>query len=95
MPYLPLALGLAERYMATGRLGWLAALPVVLGLQLTLGHFQVQTWTGGLVVLTCLWRAAFGHQPYRRAVASILAVVLGMALAAVQAPARAGSLPSW
>jgi len=89
MPYLPLALGLAERYMATGRLGWLAALPLVLGLQWTLGHFQIQTWTGGLVILTGLWRAAFGHRPYRWAFALILAVVLGMALAAVQLG------PSW
>ncbi len=45
--------------MATGRLVWLAALPLVLGLQWTLGHFQIQTWTGGLVIVTGLWRAAF------------------------------------
>ena len=44
--------------MATGRPAWLALLPVALGLQWTLGHFQIQTWTGGLVVLTGLWRAA-------------------------------------
>ena len=89
MPYLPLALGLAERFMATGRLGWLAALPLVLGLQWTLGHFQIQTWTGGLVILTGLWRAAFDRRPWRRAFALILAVVWGAALAAVQLG------PSW
>ena len=50
LPYLPLALGIAERFLATGRLGWLAALPLTLGLQWTLGHFQIQTWTGGLVI---------------------------------------------
>ena len=49
MPYLPLALGLAERFMASGRPAWLALLPLALGLQWTLGHFQIQTWTGGLV----------------------------------------------
>ena len=56
MPYLPLALGLAERFMASGRPAWLVLLSLVLGLQWTLGHFQIQTWTGGLVILTGLWR---------------------------------------
>jgi hypothetical protein len=89
MPYLPLALGLAERFLATGRLGWLAALPITLGLQWTLGHFQIQTWTGGLVIMTGLWRAAFDRRPWRRALALILAVAWGVALAAVQLG------PSW
>ncbi len=84
MPYLPLALGLAERFLATGRLGWLAALPVALGLQWTLGHFQIQTWTGGLVILTGLWRIAFDRRPWGRALAIILAVGWGAALAAIQ-----------
>jgi hypothetical protein len=84
MPYLPLALGIAERFMASGRPGWFAALPMVLGLQWTLGHFQVQTWTGGLVILTGLWRAAVDHRPWRRAVMLVLAVAWGAALAAVQ-----------
>jgi len=89
MPYLPLALGIAERYMATGGMGWLAALPLVLGLQWTLGHFQVQTWTGGLVVLTGLWRAVIDHRPWKRALALILGTTCGVALAAVQLG------PSW
>src|SRR5262249_49171806 len=89
MPYLPLALGIAERFMATGRLAWLAALPAVLGLQWTLGHFQIQTWTGGLVILIGLWRAAVDRRPWRRSIALILAVPWGAALAAVQLG------PSW
>jgi hypothetical protein len=89
MPYLPLALGIAERFMATGRLAWLAALPVVLGLQWTLGHFQIQTWTGGLVILVGLWRAAIDRRPWRRNMALVLAVPWGAALAAVQLG------PSW
>ncbi|MGP0067514.1 MAG: hypothetical protein ACLQGP_28455 [Isosphaeraceae bacterium] len=84
MPYLPMALGLAERFLATGRLGWLAALPITLGLQWTLGHFQIQTWTGGLIIATGLWRTAFDRRPWRRAFALVLAVVWGAALAAVQ-----------
>jgi hypothetical protein len=89
MPYLPLALGLAERYMATGRLAWLLALPAALCLQWTLGHFQIQTWTGGLVVLVGLWRAALDRRPWRRSIALILAVGWGVGLAAVQLG------PSW
>src|SRR5262245_38345182 len=54
MPYLPLALGLAERFMRSGRPAWLVLVAIVLGLQWTHGHFQIQTWTGGLVVLTGL-----------------------------------------
>ncbi len=89
LPYLPLALGLAERFMKSGRPAWLVPLPLVLGLQWTLGHFQIQTWTGGLVVLTGLWRAAVDRRPSRRALALIVAVVWGAALAAVQLG------PSW
>jgi hypothetical protein len=89
MPYLPLALGIAERFLATGSLGWLASLPLTLGLQWTLGHFQIQTWTGGLIIVTGLWRAAVDRLPWRRAQAVVLAVAWGMALAAIQLG------PSW
>ena len=84
MPYLPLALAIAERYMASGRIVWLALLALCLGLQWTLGHFQIQTWTGGLVILTGLWRAAFDGRPWRRALGLIAATGWGAALAAVQ-----------
>ena len=55
LPYLPLTLGLAERYLSDGRLAWLPALALALGTQFLLGHFQLQTWTAGLVVLTAAW----------------------------------------
>jgi hypothetical protein len=89
MPYLPLALGIAERFMATGKLAWLVALPAVLGLQWTLGHFQIQTWTGLLILLVGLWRAAVDRRPWRRAFGLVLAIPWGAALAAVQIG------PSW
>ena len=57
MPYLPLCLLLADRYAATGRLPWLAGLALAWGLQITLGHFQIQMWTGGLALLAGAWRA--------------------------------------
>ncbi len=57
MPYLPLCLLLADRYVVTGRFLWLAGLALAWGTQLTLGHFQIQMWTAGLVLLCSLWRA--------------------------------------
>ncbi len=51
LPYLPLCLLLADRYAATGRFAWLAGLALAWGTQLTLGHFQIQMWTAGLVLL--------------------------------------------
>jgi hypothetical protein len=87
--YLPLALGIAERFMVTGRSIWLAALPLTLGLQWTVGHFQIQMWTSGLVVLTGIWRAVIDRWPWRRAVGVLLATGWGAAVAAVQLG------PSW
>ena len=57
MPYLPLCLLLADRFMMTGKLIWLAGLALAWGTQLTLGHFQIQMWTAGLVLLAGAWRA--------------------------------------
>ncbi len=56
MPYLPLCLLLADRYAATGRPAWLAGLAMAWGTQVTLGHFQIQMWTAGLVLLAGAWR---------------------------------------
>src|SRR5262245_49855126 len=57
MPFLPLCLLLADRYASTGRLAWLAGLAIAWGVQVTLGHFQIQMWTAGLVLLAGGWRA--------------------------------------
>ena len=84
MPYLPLALLLAGRYAATGRAVWLAALALALGTQWTVGHFQVQMWTGGLALLTGAWRVVADRRPWRRAFGLAVAVVWGGGVAAVQ-----------
>ena len=55
MPYLPLCLLLADRYATTSRFVWLAGLGLAWGIQITLGHFQIQMWTGGLVLFTGGW----------------------------------------
>ncbi len=57
MPLLPACLILADRYAATGRPVWLAGLAIAWGTQVTLGHFQIQMWTAGLVLLAGGWRA--------------------------------------
>jgi len=84
MPYLPLALAIAERYLASGRIFWLALLALCLGFQWSVGHFQIQMWTGGLVVFLGLWRALGDGRPWRRALGLIAGTGWGAALAAVQ-----------
>ncbi len=84
MPYLPLALSITERYMTGGGVIWLALLALVLGIQWTLGHFQFQMWTGGLVILTALWRAGLCRRLWFRALSVIGATAWGAAIAAVQ-----------
>ncbi len=73
MPYMPLCLLLAHRFMTSGNLLWIPGLALAWGTQLTLGHFQIQMWTAGLVILSSLlhvetvgkgkylviWRTAF------------------------------------
>ena len=84
LPYLPLSLMLAERYMAAGGISHLALLALALGAQFTLGHFQIQTWTAGLVLFTGLWRSWADKRPWRRAAGLIVAVGWAGAVAAVQ-----------
>jgi hypothetical protein len=47
---------LADHYVATGKLVWVASLAIAWGIQLTIGHFQIQMWTAGLVLLLGTWR---------------------------------------
>lgn len=82
--YLPLALWLAERYLARGGLVWMVLLGLAWGVQLTLGHFQLQMWTGCLVLITAAWRVAVNRQPWQRGLGLIAALGWGAALAAVQ-----------
>ena len=52
MPYLPLCLLAADRFAKEGRAAWLALLALAWGVQVTLGHFQIQSWTAGLALVT-------------------------------------------
>jgi hypothetical protein len=84
LPYLPLALLLAEWYLASGRAVGLILLAVAWGAQLTLGHFQLQWWTAGLLLFLGLWRAAFDGRPRFRVLAIVLALAWGAAMASIQ-----------
>jgi hypothetical protein len=90
LPYLPLCLLLADRYATTGRLAWLAGLALAWGMQLTLGHFQIQMWTAGLVLLAggcrALLSAGESGRPARpgRIVGLALGLGWGSAIAWVQ-----------
>ena len=56
MPWLLLCLLFADRYAQTGRLLLAGGTGPGLGAQITLGHFQIQMWTAGLVMLAGSWR---------------------------------------
>ena len=87
LAYLPLTLYLTERHLAEGGTLWLGCLALALGAQFTLGHFQIQMWTAGLVVLTTLVRTAplLKNQPRARSQALTRAagifVAAGLAVA--------------
>ncbi len=88
MLYLPLCLLLADRYAITGRLVWLAGLAIAWGAQITLGHFQIQMWTAGLVLVAGGWRALVGAGDIPRKLGRIAGLVVGLcwgaAVASVQ-----------
>lgn len=84
MPYLPLAMALTERLFASGNLGWAAALALSLGAQWTMGHFQIQAWSNGLVLVIALWRVMVDGRSWRRGAEVLAAVALGIGLAAIQ-----------
>ena len=84
MPYVPLCLLLGDRYVATGRLVWLAALALAWGVQIVIGHFQIQAWTAGLILLTGGWKIAIDHLPKSRWLGLAGALIWGAAVAWVQ-----------
>jgi hypothetical protein len=86
MPYLPFCLFLAERFLASGKPGWLASLALSWGFQVFLGHFQIQLWTAGLATLTalCHWRRLGGTASGRRVAALVFGLFWGGMIAWVQ-----------
>jgi hypothetical protein len=84
LPFLPLALLLTEKYVATGRSVWLALLALAWGAQLTLGHFQLPMWTAGLVLLTGYWRLIADRGVRWRVLGLPFALAWGAGIAAVQ-----------
>jgi hypothetical protein len=66
MPYLPLCLLLADRFMSTGSLVWLSSLAIAWGIQLTIGHFQIQMWTAGLVLIFGMSRVWAAGELWKR-----------------------------
>jgi hypothetical protein len=84
LPFMPLCLLLAEWYLAGGRRIGLVLLASAWACQLTLGHFQLQLWTAGLVALVALWRALLDGRPWRRLPAVMAALGWGAAMASVQ-----------
>ncbi|WP_337173197.1 hypothetical protein [Paludisphaera sp.] len=84
LAYLPLCLLAAGRIMAGGGLGWVAALGLAFGVQLTVGHFQAQSWTAGLVVASASWMVVESPRLARRLPLVLLGLAWGGAIAAIQ-----------
>ena len=89
LAYLPICLLASDRYAQSGKLGWLAGLALLWGIQITLGHFQVQMWTGGLALGLGIWRVAADRQPWSRIVVLASGLLWGAGVAAVQL------VPTW
>lgn len=89
LPYIPGCLALADRYAATGRAGWLAGLAAAWGASLTLGHFQLPMWAGGLSLLVGGWRVVADGRPRSRLLGLAVALGWGAAIAAAQL------VPTW
>jgi hypothetical protein len=84
MPYLPLCLLAADRFVISGRFAWLALLALLWGIQITIGHFQIQTWTAGLVLVMGGWRLWTRRGPFRRWAWLAAGLAWGAAIAWVQ-----------
>jgi hypothetical protein len=82
--YLPLCLLLSDRFIKTGGIGWLAGLALAFGLQLTLGHFQIQMWTAALVLCTGGWTVLRDGRPATRLLALAAGLSWGAGIALVQ-----------
>lgn len=84
LAYLPLCLYLAEWFLDGGRGMAIVALAVAYAMQLTVGHFQVQSWTAGLVVLVGLCRLGRAPRLAGRVLGLVAALAWGASIAAVQ-----------
>ncbi len=84
LAYLPVCLYLADRFLEEGRPGVLVALAVAYAMQLSVGHFQVQSWTAGLVALIGLCRLARPPRRGGRVFGLVAALAWGGAIMAVQ-----------
>lgn len=82
--YMPWIFLYLERYLRFGGVSKAAALAFLIGLQLTLGQFQWQTITLGVVLFLTVWRISFDRVPVRRLLGAIFGIAWGLSIAAIQ-----------
>jgi hypothetical protein len=87
--YLPLCLLAADRYAKSGRSSGLAVLAILWAVQIAIGHFQVQMWTGALALALGAWRVLVDRLPTRRILGLALALLWGAVIGSVQL------VPTW
>jgi hypothetical protein len=78
MPFVPLCLLFANCYVRTGRSAYVAAVALVWGTQITLGHFQIQMWTAVLVLMTGGYLTLVNGKGWHQKVSRILGLMLGL-----------------
>ena len=79
-----LCLLLGDWFVSTGQFRWLALLALAWGAQVTIGHFQIQMWTAGLVLTTGGWRVLHRRLPGTRWLALASGLGWGAAIAWAQ-----------
>lgn len=84
LPYLPLCLLASDRCAIDGRPLSAALLSLAWGAQLTLGHFQLQAWTGLLALFLGAWRIAADRRRLRNLVSITIGLLAGTLIAAPQ-----------
>ncbi|MDR3636053.1 MAG: hypothetical protein P4L84_19780 [Isosphaeraceae bacterium] len=84
LPYLPLALLAAHCYARGGNAGWLAALALILGIQVLVGHFHIQALTCVLVFVLGAWTVLAEGRPRRRILMLLAGLAWGLGVAALQ-----------
>jgi hypothetical protein len=75
---------LGDWFVSTGQFRWLALLALAWGAQVTIGHFQIQMWTAGLVLTTGGWRVLRRRLPGTRWLALASGLGWGAAIAWAQ-----------
>jgi hypothetical protein len=87
--FLPMTLIAVERYVATGRVAWMATLALTSGISWLAGQFQIQAWSTAVALALAFWRIVADRRPLFRFLGVGAAILWGLTIATAQLG------PSW